>query len=149
MGGMAEKMLTGSSSRGSESLNTPLVGEEGEITRRLGCVAGTVLEADQQRFMRALWRSTRGNVFIDFQPIEAPIMDPKTGMLAKKSVFVIYFQQSEGAGNAMQAKVSKVCTQMAVNTYAWPTSLDQAKKKKEKLGEELKDKTNIKEKYEK
>merc|ERR1719401_2542529 len=92
--------------------------------RRLGYVAGVVPQADENRFARALWRASRGNTFTQLSPIKEKVVDPKTGQVLEKSVFVIYFQ---GAVGSMKDKVIKVCTAFGVNLYGWPSSPEQAR----------------------
>lgn len=84
---------------------------------RLGNIAGVVPSADEARFGRAIWRASRGNTFTEFTRIEEQVLDPKTGLLVQKSVFIIYFQ---GAAGAMKDKVLKVCNAFGVNLYNWP-----------------------------
>eukprot|EP00931_Biecheleriopsis_adriatica_P080650 TRINITY_DN539_c0_g1_i2.p1 TRINITY_DN539_c0_g1~~TRINITY_DN539_c0_g1_i2.p1 ORF type:complete len:808 (+),score=197.60 TRINITY_DN539_c0_g1_i2:111-2534(+) len=106
------------------SAKKPLVGAD-ELAGggRLGYLAGVVPKSDQERFARNLWRASRGNTFTQFEEIQAPVKDPKTGQEVLKSVFVIYFQ---GAAGSMQQKVSKVCQAFGVNMYNWPSSVEAA-----------------------
>lgn len=84
-------------------------------------IAGTIMEEDQQRFARFLFRMTRGNTFTNFTEIEEPIIDPRSGKEVKKSVFVIFFQDVKGAQESvMRARIIKACQQFGVNTYDWP-----------------------------
>merc|ERR1719401_239848 len=106
--------------------------------RRLGYVAGVVPQADEMRFARALWRASRGNTFTQFSPITEKVVDPKTGQVVEKSVFVIYFQ---GAVGSMKDKIVKVCTAFGVNMYSWPSSSEQARSRQAALHKQLEEKT--------
>ena len=55
-------------------------------------------------FERLLWRACRGNVFVRYAEIEAPLEDPGTGDEIHKAVFVVFFQ-----GDQLKMKVRKIC----------------------------------------
>eukprot|EP00928_Gymnodinium_smaydae_P003848 TRINITY_DN1135_c0_g1_i7.p1 TRINITY_DN1135_c0_g1~~TRINITY_DN1135_c0_g1_i7.p1 ORF type:complete len:811 (+),score=230.32 TRINITY_DN1135_c0_g1_i7:66-2498(+) len=113
------------SGRRSEGLTAPLVADEvGD--RRLGSVAGVVAQNDEQRLRIALFRASRGNVFVDTFPVQQELPDPKTGAPVKKSVFVVYFQGTGGVSAPLHQKVIRVCQAMGVNLYTWPTDLGSA-----------------------
>jgi hypothetical protein len=57
-------------------------------------VAGVIAQADQARFARFLFRATHGNTFTYFEEIPDELIDPKTGRMTKKCVFIIYFQDA-------------------------------------------------------
>merc|ERR1719160_1551008 len=61
-------------------------------------IAGVVLQSEQDRFARTLFRATRGNTFTHFQPISESLKDPKTGKDVLKSVFVVYYQDNRLGG---------------------------------------------------
>merc|ERR1719487_1057047 len=74
-------------------------------------IAGVVLQSEQDRFARTLFRATRGNTFTHFQPISEPVKDPKTGKEVLKSVFVVYYQDNRllgGGASAMSDKIKKI-----------------------------------------
>jgi len=134
----ALKILGESSGAGSsQGLSQPILDEDALGGRRLGYIAGVVPQADEIRFARALWRASRGNTFTQFSPIKEKVVDPKTGQVLEKSVFVIYFQ---GAVGSMKDKVLKVCTAFGVNMYAWPSSSEQAKQRDSFLKKQLDEK---------
>lgn len=109
-----------------------LEGEDGASRRTLETmfsnVAGVIPQAEQDRFARALFRTTHGNTFTHFQQIPEAICDPKTGKEVHKSVFVIYFQDYRGGPSvsAMCERITKICNSFGVNTYAWPASREAA-----------------------
>merc|ERR1719199_1985784 len=67
-----------------------LGGEEGTDARHTDSmfsnIAGVILQEDQDRFSRMLFRATRGNTFTNFQQIFEPMIDPKTGHNVQKLV---------------------------------------------------------------
>mmetsp|Transcript_79806 Transcript_79806/g.258575 ORF Transcript_79806/g.258575 Transcript_79806/m.258575 type:complete len:812 (+) Transcript_79806:94-2529(+) len=129
-----------------EGLRRPMLEDDALAGRRLGYVAGVVLKADEQRFSRALWRASRGNVFVQFSPISQKVEDPKTGQAVDKSVFVIYFQGSEGS---MKDRIVKVCTAFGVNMYAWPSNPEITRQRDVFLKTQLQDKDKALQAYQK
>jgi len=95
-------------------------------------IAGVIPQDEQDRFARALFRATRGNTFTHFQQIFEPMQDPKSGKAVSKSVFVIYFQESRSGSmmSAMGEKVTRICGSFGVNTYPWPSSIENAEERK-------------------
>jgi len=95
-------------------------------------IAGVIPQAEQDRFARALFRSTRGNTFTHFQQIFEPMQDPKSGKAVIKAVFVIYFQdhRSGPSLSAMGERVHRICNSFGVNTYRWPGSTEAAEERK-------------------
>merc|ERR1719487_854201 len=112
-------------------------------------IAGVVLQSEQERFARTLFRATRGNTFTHFQPISEPLKDPKTGKEVTKSVFVVYYQDVRlGGGSAMAEKIKKIAQSFGVSTYAWPSSRDEAERRKAHLTQTLEDKERAVQAYE-
>jgi len=120
--GTAMKWLQGSASHSNDP-SAPLLGAS---ERRLNNVAGVVAETDKNRFQRALWRASRGNTFIEFDPIST-----------EKSVFVVYFQNSPdgNAQSAMMTKVLKVCNAFGVRLYTWPMDKTEASRRQDELAQ--------------
>ena len=81
-------------------------------------LAGVISTADKEKFARTIFRATRGNTFCDFQEIEEPVRDPKTGTETKKSVFVAFYQG--GGASAMYQKVLKIAQAFGASIYNWP-----------------------------
>jgi len=104
---------------------------------RLGYLAGVLPKADEMRFARALWRASSGTTFTQFFPIDAKVMDSKTGQEVQKSVFVVYFQGETGY---LSQKILKVCNAFGVNMYAWPANGGKAAEKHRTLTATLKEK---------
>lgn len=55
-------------------------------------MAGVVGADDRTRFERQLFRTTRGNCYVRFAPIEQPIADPTTGEQVMKLVFIVFYK---------------------------------------------------------
>eukprot|EP01112_Ceratiomyxa_fruticulosa_P019260 TRINITY_DN6281_c0_g1_i1.p1 TRINITY_DN6281_c0_g1~~TRINITY_DN6281_c0_g1_i1.p1 ORF type:complete len:870 (-),score=187.55 TRINITY_DN6281_c0_g1_i1:162-2633(-) len=82
---------------------------------KLGFVTGVVNRSKVPAFERALWRATRGNLFIKQAPIEEPIREPASGEEVEKNVFIIFFQ-----GDRLQQKIKKICESFLANLYPCP-----------------------------
>merc|ERR1719191_803355 len=105
-------------------------------------IAGVVLQSEQERFARTLFRATRGNTFTHFQPIGEPIKDAKTGKDVFKSVFVVYYQDNRlgGGASAMADKIKKICQSFGVCLYTWPANREEAERRTAYLTQTLQDK---------
>merc|ERR1719453_2752555 len=103
----------------SSGMDAPLV------SRMLNAVAGVIVNEDQVRFSRTVFRASRGNVFTHFSPIAKQMADPKTGSPVSKTIFVIFFQGAD-VQSSLKDKILKVCSTFGVNTYAWPSSATDA-----------------------
>jgi len=116
-------------SASSGDLAAPLLSSE----RRLNNVAGVVTEADKGRFQRALWRASRGNTFVEFNPIIE--REGTMSLVVEKSVFVVYFQNSPDSNtqSAMMSKVMKVCNAFGVRQYNWPADSAEALARKSQV----------------
>ncbi|CAE6965982.1 atp6v0a1 [Symbiodinium natans] len=111
----------------------------------LAAVAGVLPVEVQDRFARALFRATRGNVFTHFQPIAEPVPDEAGGPPIAKSVFVTYFQDAaEGrSATAMRERIGKICSSFAVALYAWPRSSAAAEQQLWRLQEQIQDQERL------
>lgn len=87
--------------------------------------AGTILQSARQRFARSIFRATRGNALTHFEAIEDAIPDPKTGKDSFKSVFIIFFQNTQDLGQSyLSEKVVKICAAFGTNTYGRRVEVD-------------------------
>eukprot|EP00451_Oxyrrhis_marina_P001708 CAMPEP_0204251628 /NCGR_PEP_ID=MMETSP0468-20130131/431_1 /ASSEMBLY_ACC=CAM_ASM_000383 /TAXON_ID=2969 /ORGANISM="Oxyrrhis marina" /LENGTH=797 /DNA_ID=CAMNT_0051224943 /DNA_START=61 /DNA_END=2454 /DNA_ORIENTATION=- len=109
-------------------------------------VAGVVTRTDQERFARTLFRATRGNTFTHFEEIPEAVRDARTGKVAAKSVFVVYFQGA--TSSAMYEKVNRICQAFGVSTYAWPATQGAARERIETLKTDIGDKKKTLESFE-
>jgi V-type H+-transporting ATPase subunit a len=86
---------------------------------RFESVTGVVNSDEKSRFERMLFRSTRGNCYIRFAPIEQDISDPETGGNVHKHVFIIFFKSA-----AIERKVRKICDAFSAHRYSVPSMED-------------------------
>ncbi|KAB2094971.1 hypothetical protein ES319_A01G003300v1 [Gossypium barbadense] len=100
-----------------ESIETPLLQEQGTSTDlskqvKLGFVTGLVSRGKSMALERILFRATRGNVFLEQVPIEAPITDPVSGEKMEKNVFMVFY-----SGERAKNKILKICDAFGANRY--------------------------------
>uniref|UniRef100_T1HAZ2 V-type proton ATPase subunit a n=1 Tax=Rhodnius prolixus TaxID=13249 RepID=T1HAZ2_RHOPR len=101
-----------------ESVSRALIGDEPSSRTQLGFVAGVVPRERVFSFERMLWRISRGNVFLRRADIEEPLLDPTTGKLLVKTVFVAFYQ-----GEQLKTRVKKVCSGFHATLYPCPCTL--------------------------
>ena len=87
-------------------------------------IAGVILQQDQERFARTMFRATRGNAFTEFHNIPEPLRDSATGQEVLKSVFVVYYQGNRTS--AMSSKITRICLSFNSSIYTWPKSEQEA-----------------------
>ncbi|CAO3684159.1 unnamed protein product [Rhizopus stolonifer] len=85
----------------------------------LGYVTGVIPRSRMQTFERVLWRSLRGNLYINSAEIDEPIVDPDTDSLVEKNVFAIFAHGSE-----IIAKIKKISESLGATLYSIDDSAD-------------------------
>eukprot|EP01134_Creolimax_fragrantissima_P001783 CFRG1783T1 len=109
--------------------STPLLGgrdtDEGDIgaTHRgvkLGYVTGVIHRDRYAAFERVMWRGTRGNVYMRHVDIEEQLMDPATGEMISKVVFVAFYQ-----GDVLETKVKRICDGFGATNYPCPEGYEE------------------------
>ncbi|CAN8067741.1 unnamed protein product [Agarophyton chilense] len=81
----------------------------------LSFFTGTIAREKIASFERVLFRATHGNCIVRFSDVQKKLVDPQTKLKVDKSVFMVFF-----SGNAVRAKVSKICVAFDANKYAIP-----------------------------
>ncbi|GFP85914.1 v-type proton ATPase subunit a3 [Phtheirospermum japonicum] len=112
-----------SSQSGEESLETPLLSEQGTTIDsskqvKLGFITGLVPRGKSMAFERILFRATRGNVFIKQSTVDEPVIDPVSGEKVEKNVFVVFF-----SGERAKNKILKICEAFGANRYSFSEDL--------------------------
>ncbi|KAK9478523.1 V-type ATPase, V0 complex, 116kDa subunit family [Lipomyces japonicus] len=79
----------------------------------IGFVAGVIPREKLGTFERILWRSLRGNLFLNSTEIEENIKDPKTNEAVEKNVFVVF---AHGAG--ILNKIRKIAESLDADLYS-------------------------------
>ncbi|KAE8673646.1 V-type proton ATPase subunit a1 [Hibiscus syriacus] len=81
-------------------------------------VSGIICKSKALRFERMLFRATRGNMLFNQAPAVEEIMDPLTGEMVEKTVFVVHF-----SGEQARTKILKICEAFAANCYPVPDDI--------------------------
>ncbi|KAK9248353.1 V-type ATPase, V0 complex, 116kDa subunit family [Lipomyces tetrasporus] len=103
--------------------NAPLLNndvEQGDMSNgttfsvmNIGFVAGVIPREKMGTFERILWRSLRGNLFLNSAEIAETIKDPKTDEAIEKNVFVVF---AHGAG--ILSKIHKIAESLDADLYS-------------------------------
>lgn len=120
----APRLAVSSQRRHGREERTGFLDSEGQPVRsdqdlRFSSLTGVVSTEDRLRFERMIFRTTRGNCYVRFAPIQQPITDPESGQLVEKSVFIIFFKSE-----AIEAKLRKICDAFQAHRYALPSLED-------------------------
>ncbi|KAL1507975.1 hypothetical protein AB1Y20_007577 [Prymnesium parvum] len=115
----AELRPPSSSSGAIDLLEDGGMGEGGKLGfdahGRLGYVTGVLERTRLQSFERALFRATRGNIYMRTEDILQQVRDPRSDELIFKSVFIVFF-----SGTRTQDKVAKIADAFGANRYNYP-----------------------------
>ncbi|XP_062053583.1 V-type proton ATPase 116 kDa subunit a 4 isoform X1 [Lepus europaeus] len=85
------------------------------VAGKLGFTAGVITRERMASFERLLWRVCRGNVYLRFSEMDAPLEDPVTKEEVKKNIFIIFYQ-----GEQLRQKVKKICDGFRATIYPCP-----------------------------
>ncbi|KAF1313378.1 Vacuolar proton translocating atpase a subunit, partial [Globisporangium splendens] len=90
-----------------------------ESALRFRNITGVVPADERLKFERMIFRTTRGNCFSRFSPIEELIVDPASGNPVEKHAFVIFFQST-----FIESKLRKICDAFHARLYTLPSMDD-------------------------
>ncbi|KAF9904954.1 H(+)-transporting V0 sector ATPase subunit a [Linnemannia zychae] len=86
---------------------------------QLGNVTGVIPRSKMQTFERILWRSLRGNLYMNTAEIDEPVIDPSTDVVVEKNVFIIFAH-----GREILAKIKKIAESLGATLYPIDSSPD-------------------------
>ncbi|KAG0280376.1 H(+)-transporting V0 sector ATPase subunit a [Linnemannia gamsii] len=86
---------------------------------QLGNVTGVIPRNKMQTFERILWRSLRGNLYMNTAEIDEPVIDPSTDVVVEKNVFIIFAH-----GREIIAKIKKIAESLGATLYPIDSSPD-------------------------
>jgi V-type H+-transporting ATPase subunit a len=132
--------LSGADAPVEAGLAEPLLASDSEskVTR----IAGVINQGDEMRLRAAVFRCSFGKNLTEIYPIEEELQDPYTGLVVKKSAFVVFFQAS-GEKAPLYQKVMKICQALGANLYDWPKTQHEALTKQGKLTSECQEKEKL------
>lgn len=83
----------------------------------IGHIAGTVLQEEQERFNRLIFRATRGNAMVYFKPFKNPIID-YVGRRYMKSTYIVIFQD----GEFIRDRIIRICDSFMGERFDIPST---------------------------
>ncbi|KNC74563.1 hypothetical protein SARC_12895, partial [Sphaeroforma arctica JP610] len=117
---------TSAGSFSSENDSTALLGFDeietapGRTGVKLGYVTGVIHRDRYEAFERVMWRGTRGNVYMRHTDIQEELMDPATGEMITKCVFVAFYQ-----GGVLETKVKRISDGFGATNYPCPETYEE------------------------
>lgn len=119
---------------------------------RLSYLAGSIDSSEAPRFKRMVFRISRGNTWTilkDIEPVtdekgevKDQIIDPLTGELVKKSVFLIVYQG--GASDTLRSKLNRVADSFGASKFGIPEDQQSFNKKLDELERQTLEAQNLK-----
>lgn len=88
-------------------------GERSFSVMNIGFVAGVISRERIAAFERILWRTLRGNLYMNQAEIPEPLIDPSTNEEIHKNVFVIFAH-----GKEIIAKIRKISESLGADLYS-------------------------------
>ncbi|KAI8600084.1 V-type ATPase, V0 complex, 116kDa subunit family [Dissophora ornata] len=86
---------------------------------QLSNVTGVIPRNKMQTFERILWRSLRGNLYMNTAEIEEPVIDPSTDLVVEKNVFIIFAH-----GREILNKIKKIAESLGATLYPIDSSMN-------------------------
>ncbi|KKK17790.1 putative vacuolar ATPase 98 kDa subunit [Aspergillus rambellii] len=88
-------------------------GQQSFLEMNIGFVSGVIPRDRIGAFERILWRTLRGNLYMNQSEIPEPIIDPSTNEETRKNVFVIFAH-----GKNIIAKIRKISESLGASLYS-------------------------------
>lgn len=104
----------------------------------IGFVAGVIARDRVAAFERILWRTLRGNLYMNQSEIPEPLTDPTTNVAVNKNVFVIFAH-----GQEILAKIRKISESMGAKVYNVDENSDLRRDQIHEVNNRLEDVQNV------
>ncbi|KAK4670843.1 H(+)-transporting V0 sector ATPase subunit a [Podospora pseudoanserina] len=104
----------------------------------IGFVAGVIARDRVAAFERILWRTLRGNLYMNQAEIPEPLIDPSTNEPVAKNVFVIFAH-----GKEILAKIRKISESMGAEVYNVDENSDLRRDQVHEVNARLNDVQNV------
>lgn len=104
----------------------------------IGFVAGVIARDRVAAFERILWRTLRGNLYMNQAEIPEPLVDPATNEAVPKNVFVIFAH-----GKEILAKIRKISESMGAEVYSVDENSDLRRDQVHEVNARLNDVQNV------
>ena len=104
----------------------------------IGFVAGVIPRSRIAAFERILWRTLRGNLYMNQSEISQPIIDPTNGEEIQKNVFVIFAH-----GKEVIAKIRKISESLGADLYSVDENTELRRDQVQEVNTRLSDLTSV------
>ncbi|CEJ91750.1 Putative Vacuolar ATP synthase 98 kDa subunit [[Torrubiella] hemipterigena] len=104
----------------------------------IGFVAGVISRDRVAAFERILWRTLRGNLYMNQSEIPEPLIDPSNNEAVNKNVFVIFAH-----GKEILAKIRKISESMGAEVYNVDENSDLRRDQIHEVNSRLQDVQNV------
>ncbi|KEY66431.1 hypothetical protein S7711_06171 [Stachybotrys chartarum IBT 7711] len=104
----------------------------------IGFVAGVIARDRVAAFERILWRTLRGNLYMNQAEISEPLIDPTNNEAVQKNVFVIFAH-----GKEILAKIRKISESMSAEVYSVDENSDLRRDQIHEVNNRLEDVQNV------
>ncbi|KAI0205455.1 V-type ATPase, V0 complex, 116kDa subunit family [Astrocystis sublimbata] len=104
----------------------------------IGFVAGVINRERVAAFERILWRTLRGNLYMNQSEIPEPLIDPSNNEAIRKNVFVIFAH-----GKEILAKIRKISESMGAEVYSVDENTDLRRDQMHEVNARLNDVQNV------
>ncbi|KAI8329294.1 V-type ATPase, V0 complex, 116kDa subunit family [Chlamydoabsidia padenii] len=104
----------------------------------LGYVTGVIPRSRIQTFERVLWRSLRGNLYMNTAEIDESIVDPDSDAVVEKNVFAIFAH-----GREIIAKIKKISESLGATLYSIDESVDKRRDALSDVTSRIEDLTSV------
>lgn len=104
----------------------------------IGFVAGVISRDRVGTFERILWRTLRGNLYMNQSEIPEPLIDPSNNEAVNKNVFVIFAH-----GKEILAKIRKISESMGAEVYSVDENSDLRRDQIHEVNNRLQDVQNV------
>lgn len=94
-------------------VNGDAQGQQSFAVMNIGFVAGVIARERLPAFERILWRTLRGNLYMNHSEIPDPLVDPSKNEQVHKDVFVIFAH-----GQEIIAKIRKISESLGADLYS-------------------------------
>lgn len=104
----------------------------------IGFVAGVINRDRIASFERILWRTLRGNLYMNQSEIPEPLIDPTNNEAINKNVFIIFAH-----GKEILAKIRKISESMGADVYSVDENSDLRRDQIHEVNNRLEDVQNV------
>ncbi|KHN97352.1 vacuolar ATP synthase 98 kDa subunit [Metarhizium album ARSEF 1941] len=104
----------------------------------IGFVAGVITRDRVAAFERILWRTLRGNLYMNQSEIPEPLIDPTNNESINKNVFVIFAH-----GKEILAKIRKISESLGAEVYSVDENSDLRRDQVHEVNNRLQDVQNV------